>query len=73
MTNLISKEEKIMTVIERVAFTFVLSWTLMDAFLPGEFHAEKLKSTLIVTLSMAYLFGLHIIVLRKVKGFLKLR
>jgi hypothetical protein len=67
------KEEIKMTVLERVAFTFALSWALMDAFMPGGFHAEKLKITIIVTLSIAYLFGLHSIIWKKVRGFLGLR
>jgi hypothetical protein len=60
-----------MTVLERVAFTFALSWALMDAFMPGEFYAEKLKTTIIVTLSIAYLYGLHSIIFKKMRAFLK--
>ncbi len=60
-----------MTVLERVAFTWVLSWVLMDSIIPNELYAEKLKITMIVTASIAYLFNLHGIVYKKLKNFIK--
>jgi len=58
-----------MKVIERVALTFAFGWTLMDAFLPNTGHQEKLQTTLIVTASIGYLYGLHGIIFNKVRRF----
>lgn len=57
-----------MTVIERIAFTWVLSWVLMDSFLPHGKYADKMEATIIVTLSIAYLYGLHLIIFNKIRS-----
>lgn len=61
-----------MNLFERVAFTFVLNWGLLDAFVTGISHAEKIKSCLIVTASMVYLYGLHNIIFSQVKRWLRI-
>jgi len=60
-----------MNPIERTAFTWVLAWVLMDSFLPQVARKEKLEATFVVTLSIAYLYGIHMIIFEKMKTLFK--
>ena len=59
-----------MNVLEKVTFTWVSAWVLMDSLLPQAKYADKLEATIITTLSIAYLYGLHSLIYRKIREFL---
>jgi len=58
-----------MSVLERVAFTWVVAWVLISSFIPNAEHYDKLLISAITSLSIAYLYGLHIIFYKKIKTF----
>ncbi len=58
-----------MNVIQRVAFTWVVAWVLMESFMPSAEHEQKLLVSALATISIAYLYDLHGIIYRKIKSY----
>ena len=58
-----------MIVLQRVAFAFVITYVLIDAFVPNGPHLQKLYTSYIVAISRAYMLDVHGMCYKKVKSF----
>lgn len=56
-----------MNILEKTAFTWVLAWVLMDSFVPEASRQDKLHTCIIVSASIAYLYGLHMLIFSKLR------
>jgi len=56
-----------MNVLEKTAFAWVVCWVLIDSFTPDVTYHEKIKTCVVVTVSIAYLYGLHVAVWKRVR------
>lgn len=57
-----------MNPLEKTAFTWVTTWVLIDSFFPNAPSQDKFHACAIATLSIAYLYGVHLIVMSSVKS-----
>jgi len=56
-----------MNVFEKTAFAWIVCWVFIDSFAPDVAYQEKIKTCAVITASIAYLYGLHVVVWERVR------